>query len=65
MLKLTPWFCHGVKPVRVGTYEVEVLFSKGRGWFAFWGGEYWSSPETGKRLFYQERRWRGLTKEAK
>lgn len=65
MPKLTPWYSPDVKPARIGMYEVEARFSKGSGWFASWNGKCWIDLDRGGPLCYQERRWRGLTKEAK
>jgi hypothetical protein len=77
--KLTPWFPADVKPVRAGIYFVrqlhndcksEIVIFEG---YCYWSGSRWGSASgtkagaeklKGDRGF-QNKPWRGLTKESK
>jgi len=76
MIQKTPWFPSNIKPVRVGVYETKwyCVDSWERG-FSYWNGDQWTngvdSPDRADfyknwvRGAYQEKKWRGFTKELK
>ncbi|WP_186262229.1 hypothetical protein [Burkholderia gladioli] len=60
-LPRSPTFPRNTKPVHLGFYEVENLYS-GTGWsIAHWDGRLWISTGTGAPMLDQRREWRGLS----
>ena len=73
--QMTPWFPADVKPVRVGLYEIQTT-TAWRPYYAYWSGKQWgliAAHPTSARWktiaftdgAYQEKIWRGFTKEQK
>jgi hypothetical protein len=75
MNERTEWFPHHIKPVRVGVYEVQNMYDRELpALFNHWDGERWTGsatdidkvivPASKYNLAFQDRVWRGLTKES-
>lgn len=61
--RLTPWYPHEIKPVRVGLYQASI-YREGNPTAPkmLWDGKQWWHPINERPCDHQDRVWRGLAR---